>query len=108
MTINIQLLHYELVQAGLPTISVHENGCVDYSRELNSGEQTTADGIVTAHDPDVMDNLKDAIISTAQSAEGVTLNNLTQGQIKSLFALILWKAGGVAPNGTVKALGEWN
>ena len=50
--INVELLHYELAQAGLPIDGVASTGRIDYSRELTSGEQTTADGIVAAHDPD--------------------------------------------------------
>lgn len=52
MTINIRLLHYELGQAGLPVVGVSEDGRIDYSRELIAQEQTTADTIVAAHDPD--------------------------------------------------------
>ncbi len=50
--INIELLHYELEQAGLPAEGVSLDGRIDYSRELTAGEQLTADSIVAAHDPD--------------------------------------------------------
>ena len=50
--INIELLHFELNQAGLPVIGVASTGRIDYSRELTAGEQTTADAVVAAHDPD--------------------------------------------------------
>ena len=50
--INIELLHFELNQAGLPVIGVASTGRIDYSRELTAGEQTTADAVVAAHDPE--------------------------------------------------------
>ena len=50
--INIRLLHFELEQAGLPVEGVALDGRIDYSRDLTAGEQSTADAIVTAHDPD--------------------------------------------------------
>ena len=49
--INIQLLHYELEQAGLPVEGVSSDGRIDYSRELIAQEQITADAVVAAHDP---------------------------------------------------------
>ena len=52
MTINIQLLHYELEQAGLPVTGVSENGRIDYSKKLTVQEQSTADAVVAAHDSD--------------------------------------------------------
>ena len=50
--INVELLHYELAQAGLPVEGVASDGRIDYSRELTAGEQTTADSVVAEHDPD--------------------------------------------------------
>lgn len=50
--VNIELLHYELEQAGLPVSSVNSDERIDYSRELTAGEQTTADAVIAAHDPD--------------------------------------------------------
>ena len=52
MSINIELLHYELEQIGLPVIGVSIDGRIDYSRELTAQEQITADAVVAAHDPD--------------------------------------------------------
>ena len=51
--------------------------------------------------------LKSNIKATVQSAEGVLLKDLTQGQFKALMAALLWKAGGVADDMTVKNLGDW-
>ena len=50
--IKIELLHYELEQAGLPVEGVCEDGRIDYTRELTAGEQSTADAVVAAHDPE--------------------------------------------------------
>ena len=49
--INYKLLHYELEQAELPVVSVSEDGRIDYSRKLTAQEQSTADAVVAAHDP---------------------------------------------------------
>ena len=49
--INVELLHYELEQIGLPVVGVNSDGRIDYSRELTAGEQATAEAIVAAHDP---------------------------------------------------------
>ena len=54
------------------------------------------------------DQLKSNIISIAQSAVGVALNDLTQAQTRALLALMLWKASGVAPDMTVKPLKDWD
>lgn len=49
---NISLLYYELKQAGLPVEGVSEDGRIDYSQELTAEEQSTAEAVVAAHDPD--------------------------------------------------------
>lgn len=53
------------------------------------------------------DALRARVQTVAQSAVGVSLDALTPGQVRALLALLLWKAGGVAPDGTVRALREW-
>lgn len=47
------------------------------------------------------------IKATAQSAVGVQLNNLTAVQVRSLMVVLLYKAGGVNADGTVKKLSAW-
>jgi len=49
--INIQLLHYQLEHAGLPVEGVSSDGRIDYTRAITPAEQTTAAGIIAAHDP---------------------------------------------------------
>lgn len=51
--------------------------------------------------------LRQQIIGLAQSAVGVSLNALTAAQRNALIACLLWKAGGVAPDMTVRPLGQW-
>lgn len=48
-----------------------------------------------------------AIKTAAQSAVGLQLTDLTAGQVKALLAALLWRAGAVNPDGTVRPLGEW-
>ena len=50
--INVKLLYYELKQASLPVEGVSSDGRIDYSRELTAQEQSTADAVVAAHDPE--------------------------------------------------------
>lgn len=51
--------------------------------------------------------LRQQILSLAQSAVGVSLNALTANQRNALVACLLWKAGGVANDMTVRPLGQW-
>lgn len=49
-----------------------------------------------------------AIKNIAQSSVGVQLSNLTAAQVKSLMAILLFKAGGVEFSDlTVRSLNEW-
>jgi len=50
LAINPEKLHQELIDAGLPAISVSSDGRVDYSRELTSTEKATSEKIISAHD----------------------------------------------------------
>ena len=77
-----------------PTQQELENAWQIYS-EREAAEQAASD------------KLKSNIVTIAQSAVGVALNDLTQGQTRALLAVMLWKAGGVAPDMTVKPLKDW-
>jgi hypothetical protein len=44
-------LHQELLDAGLPVVSVSSDGRVDYSRELTTKEKAAAEKVIAAHDP---------------------------------------------------------
>ena len=50
--INAKLLLYELTNVGLPVVGVSSDGRIDYSRELNTTEQSTAVAVVSAHNAD--------------------------------------------------------
>ena len=52
--INVLKLHTELLTAGLPVISVHSDGTVDYSRDLSNAEKLTAEAVISVHDPFVV------------------------------------------------------
>lgn len=86
-----------------------------YSMTLTTGESIIAYGAaeinVTANVPLVsiqISGLVQPILDTAQTAVGVALGNLTQAQIRSLLAIMLYKAGGVNLNSlTVRPLAEW-
>jgi hypothetical protein len=49
--INTAKLHQELQAAGLPVVSVHSNGTVDYADILTPEEITLAAQIIASHDP---------------------------------------------------------
>ena len=49
--INPSKLHDQLLKAGLPVVSVHSDGRVDYSRPVSIQEQAAAKNIITAFDP---------------------------------------------------------
>lgn len=51
--------------------------------------------------------LRQQVISTAQSAVGVSITALTAAQVRALVAILLWKAGAIKADGTVKVLTEW-
>ena len=95
MIINVMLLHYELEQEGLPVIGVNENGRIDYSRNLTAGEQSTADSIVAAHDPeDDLPRNKNAkaakqafVDSPLANKDPVEIYTLMQGEIDGWSSL---------------------
>lgn len=51
--------------------------------------------------------LKQQIVSLAQSAVGMLLSDLTTAQRSALTACLLWKAGGVTGDMKVKPLAGW-
>lgn len=57
--INPSKLHDELSAAGLPVVSVHSTGLVDYSRSLSSLEEKKAKGIIEAHNPELVNKPTD-------------------------------------------------
>ena len=51
IAINPEKLTRELIEAGLPVVSVSSDGRVDYSRDLTTTEKRTAAAVLSAHDP---------------------------------------------------------
>lgn len=49
--INVGKLHEELAAAGLPVVSVHSDGKVDYSRLLSKAEELKVESLIASHDP---------------------------------------------------------
>lgn len=114
-TINTERLHADCKEAsvrfaGISTrpkldglILVFEDGTPD-------AEVDKVRAVVTAHDPSLKTDeqqMLENVKMVAQSAVGVGLTDLTAAQVKSLLAVLLWRAGGIAPDGTVKPLVQW-
>lgn len=51
--------------------------------------------------------LKQAIVTLAQSAVGVALNDLTAAQRNALIAILLWRAGAIDKTLKVRPLAQW-
>jgi hypothetical protein len=51
--------------------------------------------------------LRTRVRTTAQSAVGVVITDLTAVQVRALLAVLLWKAGALDKDGKVRPLGEW-
>ena len=76
----------------------------------DDSDEEAIETVVLAHDPEAPtagETLRSNIRTIAQSAAGIALNDLTATQSRALVAVLLWKAGGVAHDMTVKALGDW-
>ena len=104
-------LYEKLIAAGLPVISATEGGAIS-SNAMTDAQQVTFRNIIREHfDPAGYAEhatAKSAILTTAQSAVGIKLVDLTAAQIKALMACMLYAAGGVdLKTMTVKPLSEW-
>lgn len=51
--------------------------------------------------------LRSAIVTVANTAVGLRIDQLNATQVRALFAIIVWESGGIANNLTVRPLGEW-
>jgi hypothetical protein len=98
--VNIELLQYELTQAGLPVESVHSAGEVDYSRELTQAEQATAAQVIAAHNPAGKfpwvanaDNVRARFLASALAKKTpAEIYTLMQGRIDGWSSLAAAKA----------------
>lgn len=67
--------------------------------------QTAYDAWLVEQNADT--TLRSQIITTAQSAVGVSITALTAVQVRSLFAIVLHQQGAINPDGTIKPLNQW-
>jgi hypothetical protein len=81
----------------LPTDPTPQQISTAIAARQASAQQATSDA----------STLRTQIVALAQSAVGVSLSALTPAQVRSLMALLLWKAGGVSSAGVVRPLSEW-
>lgn len=51
--------------------------------------------------------LRQQVVSLAQSAVGQSIAGLTAAQVRALLALLLFNAGAITAQGTVKPLSDW-
>lgn len=51
--------------------------------------------------------LRQQVLTIAQSAVGVRIDALTAAQVRALVAVLLWRGGALRPDGTVRPLAEW-
>lgn len=76
----------------------------------DSYDPKIAETVLSNHDSTAVSSkqtLRNQVLTIAQSASGVLLTDLTQLQIKALFAYVLWKLGGVTNDLKVKPLQNW-
>lgn len=75
--------------------------------------QQEIDAAIAAQDAARVQALADAaqlrqqIITLAQSAVGVRVDALTAAQVRALFAIVLWQEGALDKNGVVRPLADW-
>jgi hypothetical protein len=104
-------LHDRLEALGIPIFGVSSTGRIDFKPEATPEQIAQAQTFLEGYDQAAVDQqqnaLKTAVLTTAQSAVGVALNNLTNVQVRALLAIVLFKEGAVATDGTIKPLNEW-
>ena len=80
---------------------------VDYATQEDID---TATAVVAAHDSEGQTPAQVTIANLtalAQSAVGVEITALTDAQRWAMLGVLLWKAGAIAPDATIKPLGQW-
>lgn len=99
---NVSLLTDELLEAGLPLVSLNSDGRIDYSRDLTPAEQTTAQAIIAAHDPTKRERDERDERTARETAKTyytglnayLNLTNPTQAQtvaaLKAVIRIVLW------------------
>ena len=51
--------------------------------------------------------LRTQVRNVAQSTVGVVITNLESAQVRSLLAVLLWKAGAIDKDGKIRPLNDW-
>lgn len=106
--INVEKLDKELRAAGLPVLGVSSDGRIDWPvGHPTSTEQSTANSVLAAHDPNTPTPLEQQLINLAQSTVGVRVDELTANQTRALLALLLRRAGAVDAGLAVRPLRDW-
>lgn len=112
-TINARLLNEQL-RAAFPGVQdvwlfMTDNGVA--IGIPNGVSQSAVEAILAAHSDQEQsddDKLRAAIVSVAQSAVGVTINDLTAAQVKALLAVLLAKNGAINPDTlAINPLNQW-
>lgn len=121
-TVKFDLLREELLQAfpewaagegmpGLRLLEFYQEEAGAYATIPDGSDTALFAAVVDAHDPSRQtegEQFRSRIVTIAQSAVGIRLQDLTAAQIKSLMACLLYAAGGIDPETmTVRPLGEW-
>ena len=92
-------LYEDLQTAGLPIVGVSSDGRIDYSRDLTPAEQTTAQAIITAHDPDKRGRDEKTARDQAKAAaadlklyldRANPTNAQTTAALKTVIRVVLW------------------
>ena len=92
-------LYEELIAAGLPIVGVNSDGRMDCSRDLTPAEQSTAQAIISAHDPTKRDRDETTARDQAKAAvadlrlyldRANPTNAQTAAALKLLIRVVLW------------------
>jgi hypothetical protein len=95
---------------GVNTLGVMIKVLVRLDDTTKTSEEDLVREIVGAHKGDeksTRQTMVENIKTVAQSAVGLPLTDLSAPQVKALLACLLYHAGGVKDDGTVRPLGEW-
>jgi hypothetical protein len=114
-TINADKLDAD-IRAAVATYAGHctrpaVSGIILIFRAAATAEEiATAQGLVTAHDPNVKTAEQRAradLKAVAQTAVGVNYNDLTTVQLKALLAVLIFESDGIADDLSIKPLAQW-
>ncbi|MGN6812191.1 MAG: hypothetical protein ACTHMP_15085 [Thermomicrobiales bacterium] len=95
-----------LVAVGYDTDMTPGTLAVYLMPDLAAADITPAQQLVAmAAPPDP--SARSLVVQTAQTAVGVRYDQLTAAQVRALFAIVLWQAGGLNADGTVRPLAAW-